>query len=209
MPDVVANGLGAGGVGADVVALHHIVVRVGDQDAVGVDRNEVAGPGRGAADRVAIREAELDAVARVDNGLGAGVVGADVVAQHQVACRAAPEDREAVTDVARKEIARRQRRPDHVAGYVVDHHTAAGVAQASGTYVIDANDATVDHVITLRIQVNPIATESHDFQPLDRAAARGDRQPIDAESSKDPHRFQSAGSPYNPAGRYRRWSRSW
>ena len=82
----VAKGLGPGSVGADVVALDQVVVRdVGDLDAVAVVAgNDVASPGRGAADRVVIRKADLDAVARVDNGLGAGGVGADVVALDQV-----------------------------------------------------------------------------------------------------------------------------
>src|SRR5207247_2902017 len=82
---------GAGGVGADVVALHQ--VRAGaaalDVDALeAVARDHVTGAWGGAADRVAGRaEADEDAVG-VGQRAGSGRVGADVVALDAVAAGA-------------------------------------------------------------------------------------------------------------------------
>src|SRR5262249_21937089 len=52
----VAQGRRPGGVGADEVARHHVGGAVQVDAVVGVAGNQVAGPGRGAADRVAGRE---------------------------------------------------------------------------------------------------------------------------------------------------------
>ena len=59
---------------------------------------------RGAADRVAKRPADLDAVARVVKELGTGLVSADLVALYQVARCTAPRDDEAGAVVARDQI---------------------------------------------------------------------------------------------------------
>ncbi len=77
----VAQRLGAGAVGADVVALDQDVggAAFEDQTVLVVAGDDVAGGGGGAADDVA-DSGQLDAVLVVGQGDGAGAVGADQVA---------------------------------------------------------------------------------------------------------------------------------
>src|SRR5262249_38836670 len=103
--DAVAQRPGAGHGGADVVALHDVVVAAVDRDAdAAVARDQVAGAGGrppdGAA-RAPARPADVDPGA-VAERLRAGDVGADEVPLHAVP---APREGDAVAPVAGDEVA--------------------------------------------------------------------------------------------------------
>src|SRR5205823_1641303 len=83
-PQTVAQGGGPGGVGPDVVPLHHVRRAAEDVHAVAaVGGDDVAGAGRGASDDV-VRIPDDHPVAPVAKGGGAGGIGADVVPLHHV-----------------------------------------------------------------------------------------------------------------------------
>src|SRR5262249_20122633 len=74
----IPQGPGSGPVGAEVVAHDHVANRAGAADAdtvAGVAADDVAGPGRGTADRVILRRLDRDTAGRVREGRGARRVG--------------------------------------------------------------------------------------------------------------------------------------
>src|SRR5262249_51845082 len=95
--------LGAGGVGADQVALHH---GAGDGFVVELHAVDAAGRDDVAQDQV-IRPEQDHAVARVAQGLGAGHIGADPVVLGHVAAgvAAAGAEADAVVAVAGDQVA--------------------------------------------------------------------------------------------------------
>src|SRR5262249_12866880 len=108
--------LGAGGVGADVVALDHVVRHVAeDRYSVSVVAgDDVGGCSAGPSHRVAGCPVEDDAaVAAVGYGLGTRVVGADVVALIHVVLRTGAEKIDAPCRVARDDVARPGSGPAH------------------------------------------------------------------------------------------------
>src|SRR5262249_39037176 len=108
--DCIRQGGGAGGVGADAVALHDgadrpvpLDVDAAETAQETVARNDVPGRRRGAADGVVGgTTVQHDAPGAVADGKGAGDVGADQVALHHVAGGACDVD--AVAGVAGDDI---------------------------------------------------------------------------------------------------------
>ena len=127
----VGQGVRPRDVGADEVPLDRVAVGVvGDEDAGPVARDEVAGPGRRAADRVARRAvADADALA-VGQGDRPGRVRADEVALRHAVVR--PAELDAVAGHAADHVAGPGDGPaDRVVGGVVGDHAVAGVVQRS------------------------------------------------------------------------------
>src|SRR5262249_18609524 len=118
-------------------------------------RDEVAGTGSSPANEVAVGGAgEEDAVAGVGQGVVAGAVGADEVAEHLVPLRTGVGDLDAVAEnraalVGGDDVAGRARGAADgvVGGADVDHHAAAGIAQGQQTAGIGADEVAGDHVI--------------------------------------------------------------
>src|SRR5262249_3397785 len=113
---VVAQGPGASGVRADVIALDQVSDRVATvhPDAAtyqitgdGVVGDDVAGRGRRPANRVYGGVVDQDSVLAVAQSLQAGDIGADQVALHQIAHGTAPGaiDQYTIAEVAGDEVA--------------------------------------------------------------------------------------------------------
>src|SRR5262249_41466166 len=169
----VGQGGGAGGVGADAVALHHVAGRTlaGDPDAaVGVAGDDVAGAGGRPAHGVAASPDIDHHAILVGQGVGAGGLGADAVALHHVAGRAAVGDPDAAVGVAGDDVAGAGGRPAHdvVAGPGIDHH-AKLVGQGVGAVGGGADAVALHHVAgrLLPRDVYAAPAEAADRQPLD------------------------------------------
>ena len=107
MPYSVAHGKFAGDVGADVVAQDLVAVRGGVEidPAARVPRDDIAGAGSSPADRVVRRRrpARSTPSPLLGRAVRSRCVGADVVAQDLIACRAARET-DPVRGVSRDDI---------------------------------------------------------------------------------------------------------
>src|SRR5208337_3038556 len=137
--------VGAAGVGADVVAQHHVAgrARPGNINAVGVETDGV-GCTPGSADRIVRRFVDGDADAVVAQVVTAGV-GADVVPLNQVARGGVARDIDAGVLIGRDDVAGpRGRPPDRVVGCVVELDPLEGVAQGHGTGGVGADVVPLD-----------------------------------------------------------------
>src|SRR5207302_697205 len=101
--DPIGQSGGAGDIGADEVALHQVAGRTiaCNEDALAaIAGDEVAGPAGGPADRVGARVLNLHAPDGVGQSGGAGDIGADEIALHGIAGRAAARNGDAVDEIA-------------------------------------------------------------------------------------------------------------
>ena len=150
----VAQGDGAGGVGADEVALDQVARRPRPMEPTpcrAVCRDDVAGAAIRPADRVAARRRDQHAVDAVAQGrpVPGPSVGADEVALDQVARRAAaPMSRMPSADVAGDDVAGAGGRPaDRVARRVLDRAARrCDVAQAGRAGGVGADESCPHHV---------------------------------------------------------------
>src|SRR5262249_22180367 len=96
---------GAGGVGADAVALDHVARTAGQEVDIGLETigDDVPRARGGAAYHVVVAELDRDAIPRNSQGGAAGEVGADEVALHHIARSDPQEDADAAE--ARDDIA--------------------------------------------------------------------------------------------------------
>ena len=146
----------AGGVGADEVAGHDVGRRAAaaQVDAVGgITRNHVAGPSAGTADSVARRALfHHDAITLIAQAAGAGAIGAEVIALHQVARSSAGliliVDANARAGVAGNDVRRAcPRAADGVVRGAVDRDAGKGIAtQGSISQIIGTDQIALDHV---------------------------------------------------------------
>src|SRR5262249_27369915 len=176
----VAQGARAGGVGADVVALHHIIggVHVPEHDArLAVGGDDVPRRGGAAADDVAARPlGEPDARAPVAQGAVAHAGGADVIALDDVTGRAAVEDGDAAPGVARDEVAGLggEAADRVVAGPVADPDAVLLIREGDGAVVVGA-DEVVLHGVETRAGVGEhdalIAVAGDEVPPAEGAEA--------------------------------------
>src|SRR5262249_19101840 len=140
----IAEGRGSCGVGANKIALHHVVAGISDVDADFVPRNDIA------LDRVGVAvklDQDAIAVAHAADGRVARDVGADVIVQDEVA-RSAKRDADAGSAVVRGDIAGAGgSSPDDVACGRSDHYDAeTGVAQGAGPGGVRADEVTFNHI---------------------------------------------------------------
>src|SRR5262249_26237592 len=144
-------------VSADVVALDHVargrpgvpeeVGGVGDVNAVPVARDDVAGPGRRAADRVVAGADDLDAIKQVAQRGTAGDVGADVIPLDLHPRGAVVDQDGAQPAVAADDVAGAGgAAADRIAGTAGDFDARQLVPQRSGAGGIEADEVALDQV---------------------------------------------------------------
>ena len=158
----IAQGAAAAGIGADIVAPHHVPHRTAvvavdaDTDPV-VARYDVAFTGRRPAnDVVRCAAADQYAIPAVPHSVGAVDVRADIVAADGVAHRAATVKAHATPAVAADEVTFARTCPawcivvsadEIVRCTVVNRHASVGIAEGGRPADVGANMVTVDDVV--------------------------------------------------------------
>ncbi len=168
----------AGDVGADQVVLDECAgrARVEPDARGGIGRDDVPVACRRAADRDPGGAIHEHAERPVSQGLGAGIVGADAVAQDHDARGGGPGDRHSRPGVGRDHVARALRRAADGDARGVERHARAGIGQRLGSGLIRADVVALDHGVRgAGVDVDAVAGVSRNDVPgqTGRAADRG------------------------------------
>ena len=167
-----------GRVGADVVALDDVVVRV-DLDALEVVRDHVACRRRRAADRVvAARDDREPDVAVARSGRAVGQK-ADPVALDDVVRRAAADDRDPFVIAVRDQVAIAGAGAADRDGRTADVQAVVGVAHQPGGAALGADPVAGDRdAVGAGLHQDAVAGKTRDHQPAQDASVAG---PVEIE----------------------------